>query len=88
MLPSSSAALNASHSSLSAYDAGRALAYRAGLPVPDAVGAMVGLSAVAASLSVPPVAFALAVVGGTWGAGTLLLSRAGSPADVVEPQAA
>ncbi|MHA0042721.1 bactofilin family protein [Deinococcus sp. PEB2-63] len=74
--------------SVSAYDAGRALAYRAGLPVPDAVGAMVGLSAVAASLSVPPVAFALAVVGGTWGAGTLLLSRAVSPADVVEPQAA
>lgn len=74
--------------SVSAYDAGRALAYRAGLPVPDAVGAMVGLSAVAASLSVPPVAFALAVVGGTWGAGTLLLSRAGSPAEVGEPQAA
>lgn len=74
--------------SVSAYDAGRALAYRAGLPVPDAVGAMVGLSAVAASLSVPPVAFALAVVGGTWGAGTLLLSRAGSPADVTEPQVA
>lgn len=74
--------------SVSAYDAGRALAYRAGLPVPDAVGAMVGLSAVAASLSVPPLAFALAVVGGTWGAGTLLLSRAGTPAEVVEPQAA
>ncbi|GGN35576.1 hypothetical protein GCM10010842_15490 [Deinococcus daejeonensis] len=74
--------------SVSAYDAGRALAYRAGLPVPDAVGAMVGLSAVAASLSVPPLAFALALVGGTWGAGTLLLSRVGSPADVTEPQVA
>nr|WP_229784519.1 polymer-forming cytoskeletal protein [Deinococcus radiotolerans] len=66
--------------SVSAYDAGRTLAYRAHLPVPDAVGALVGLSAVAASLSLPPLAFALALVGGTWGAGTLLLSRsAGSP---------
>ncbi|GGR96083.1 polymer-forming cytoskeletal protein [Deinococcus sedimenti] len=75
--------------SVSAYDAGRALAYRAGLPVPDAVGAMVGLSAVAASLSLPPLAFALAVVGGTWGAGTLLLSRTVSPTEVpLEPQAA
>ncbi|WP_162393775.1 polymer-forming cytoskeletal protein [Deinococcus kurensis] len=68
--------------SVSAYDAGRALAYRAHLPVPDAVGALVGLSAVAASLSLPPLAFALALVGGTWGAGTLLLSRAGTPAEV------
>nr|WP_229755987.1 polymer-forming cytoskeletal protein [Deinococcus soli (ex Cha et al. 2016)] len=75
--------------SVSAYDAGRALAYRAGLPVPDAVGALVGLSAVAASLSLPPLAFALALVGGTWGAGTLLLTRTGSPADSpLEPQAA
>lgn len=68
--------------SVSAYDAGRALAYRAHLPVPDAVGALVGLSAVAASLSLPPLAFALALVGGTWGAGTLLLSRSGTPAEV------
>ncbi|PTA67143.1 polymer-forming cytoskeletal protein [Deinococcus arcticus] len=61
--------------SVSAYDAGRALAYRARLPLPDAVGAMMGLSAVAASLSLPPLAFGVALVGGAWGAGTLLLTR-------------
>ncbi|WP_291428874.1 polymer-forming cytoskeletal protein [Deinococcus sp.] len=61
--------------SVSAYDVGRALALRVRLPVPDAVGAFIGLSAVAATLSVPPLAFALALVGGTWGAGTLLLTR-------------
>ncbi|UBV42708.1 polymer-forming cytoskeletal protein [Deinococcus taeanensis] len=61
--------------SVSAYDAGRAVASRVHLPVPDAVGALVGLSVVAASLSVPPLAFALALIGGTWGAGTLLLTR-------------
>ncbi|MBB5361441.1 polymer-forming cytoskeletal protein [Deinococcus humi] len=63
--------------SVSAYDLGRALAYRLRLPVPDAVGAMLGLSAVAASLSEPPLAFGLAVIGGAWGAGTLLLARGG-----------
>ncbi|WP_221090045.1 bactofilin family protein [Deinococcus aquaedulcis] len=61
--------------SVSAYDAGRTLAYRARLPLPDMVGAMMGLSAVAASLSLPPLAFAVALIGGTWGAGTLLLTR-------------
>ena len=61
--------------SVSAYDVGRALALRVRLPVPDAVGAFIGLSAVAATLSVPPLAFALALVGGAWGAGTLLLTR-------------
>lgn len=61
--------------SVSAYDAGRALAYRLRLPLPDAVGALIGLSAVAASLSVPPLALTLALVGGAWGAGTLLLTR-------------
>lgn len=61
--------------SVSAYDVGRAVALRARLPVPDAVGGMLGLCAVAASLSVPPLAFALALVGGAWGAGTLLLAR-------------
>ncbi|GGR53869.1 hypothetical protein GCM10008959_14220 [Deinococcus seoulensis] len=61
--------------SVSAYDVGRALALRVRLPVPDAVGALIGLSAVAATLSAPPLAFALALVGGAWGAGTLLLTR-------------
>lgn len=63
--------------SVSAYDAGRALAYRLRLPIPDAVGALLGLSAIAASLSVPPLALTLALVGGAWGAGTLLLTRTG-----------
>lgn len=61
--------------SVSAYDAGRTLALRLRLPVPDAVGALLGLSAVAASLSEPPLALSLALVGGAWGAGTLLLTR-------------
>ncbi|WP_041227255.1 polymer-forming cytoskeletal protein [Deinococcus deserti] len=61
--------------SVSAYDVGRALATRARLPVPDAVGALLGLSAVAASLSLPPLAFGLALIGGAWGAGTLVLAR-------------
>ncbi len=64
--------------SVSAYDAGRALAHRLRLPVPDAVGAFMGLSAVAASLSEPPLAFGLALIGGAWGAGTLLLARGGA----------
>ncbi|MFD2608676.1 polymer-forming cytoskeletal protein [Deinococcus taklimakanensis] len=61
--------------SVSAYDVGRALAQRVRLPVPDAVGALLGLSVVAASLGEPPLALALTLVGGTWGAGTLLLAR-------------
>ncbi|KQR04610.1 polymer-forming cytoskeletal protein [Deinococcus sp. Leaf326] len=61
--------------SVSLYDLGRALAHRVHLPVPDAVGALLGLSAFAASLSLPPLAFTLALVGGAWGAGTLLLTR-------------
>lgn len=63
--------------SVSAYDLGRTLARRLRLPVPDAVGALMGLSAVAASLSEPPLAFGLALIGGAWGAGTLLLARGG-----------
>ncbi|WP_291426259.1 polymer-forming cytoskeletal protein [Deinococcus sp.] len=61
--------------SVSVYDAGRTLAYRMHLPVPDVAGALLGLSAFAASLSYAPLAFTLALVGGAWGAGTLLLSR-------------
>ena len=68
--------------SVSAYDVGRAAALRARLPVPDAVGGMLGLCAVAASLSVPPLAFALALVGGAWGAGTLLLARGQAPEEL------
>lgn len=62
--------------SVSAYDAGRALAFRLRLPLPDVVGALLGLSVVAASLAVPPLALTFALVGGAWGAGTLLLTRA------------
>ncbi|THF86852.1 hypothetical protein E7T09_10175 [Deinococcus sp. KSM4-11] len=61
--------------SVSAYDAGRTLARRLHLPVPDAVGALLGLSAVAATLGEPPLALSVALVGGAWGAGTLLLTR-------------
>ncbi|MDB5045473.1 MAG: hypothetical protein JWQ08_1523 [Deinococcus sp.] len=61
--------------SVSVYDMGRAVAYRVRLPVPDAVGALVGLSSFAACLSAPTLAFVLALIGGTWGAGTLLLTR-------------
>ena len=61
--------------SVSVYDAGRALAFRLRLPAPDMAGALLGLSAFAASLSYAPLAFALALVGGAWGAGTLLLTR-------------
>ena len=50
-------------------------AFRLRLPVPDIVGAMLGLSTFAASLSYTPLAFTLALIGGTWGAGTLLLTR-------------
>ena len=61
--------------SVSLYDAGRVLAARLRLPVPDTVGALLGLSTFAASLSLPPLAFALALVGGAWGAGTLFLTH-------------
>ncbi len=64
--------------SVSAYDVGRSVAHRLRLPVPDAVGALLGLSAVAASLGEPPLAFALSLIGGAWGAGTLLLARGGT----------
>lgn len=69
------AVLIATGLSVSVYDAGRSLAHRLNLPVPDAVGSLLGLSAFAASLSYAPLAFALALIGGTWGAGTLLLNR-------------
>ncbi|WP_232337815.1 polymer-forming cytoskeletal protein [Deinococcus arboris] len=80
-----SALLTAVGLSVSAYDAGRALAVRARLPLPDVVGAMLGLSAVAASISLPPLAFAAALVGGCWGAGTLLLTRTASDTEAPAP---
>lgn len=61
--------------SVTAYDGGRALAVRARLPVPDVVGAVLGLTAIAASLGEPPLALLFTLVGGTWGAGTLLLTH-------------
>lgn len=61
--------------SVSVYDAGRAAAYRLRLPAPDVVGAVLGLIAVALSLSLPPLALIGALVGGAWGIGTLLLTR-------------
>lgn len=61
--------------SVSVYDVGRTLAYRVRLPLPDAVGALLGLSTLAASMSYPPVSFTLALVGGVWGAGTLFLTQ-------------
>lgn len=66
--------------SVTAYDVGRALAFRLRLPLPDVVGALLGLCTVAASLSVPPLALVLVLVGGAWGAGTLLLTRQGQEA--------
>lgn len=61
--------------SVSAYDVGRAAAYRLRLPQPDLTGAMLGLGGVTASLAAPPLALSLALVGGAWGMGTLLLTR-------------
>lgn len=61
--------------SVSAYDVGRAAAYRLHLPQPDLIGALLGLGGVAASHTSPPLALSLALVGGVWGMGTLLLTR-------------
>lgn len=61
--------------SVSVYDVGRTLASQVRLPLPDVVGALLGVSTLAASMSFPPMAFTLALVGGTWGAGTLFLTQ-------------
>ncbi|MPY67833.1 polymer-forming cytoskeletal protein [Deinococcus sp. SDU3-2] len=66
--------------SVSAYDAGRVLACRFRLPQPDAVGSVLGLGVLALCLAVPPLALVVALVGGAWGAGTLLLTRGGADA--------
>ncbi len=60
---------------VSLYDAGRAISRTLRLPLPDTLGALIGLSAFAAALSVPPLAFVLWLLGGCWGAGALLLAR-------------
>ena len=52
---------------------GRSLARRLGLALPEVSGALAGVLAFSASLSVPALAALLAVVGGVWGLGTLLL---------------
>lgn len=61
--------------SVSLLDAGRWLARRLKLPHPDVLGAALGLTAFGASLDLAPLALSLWLIGGTWGAGTLLLSR-------------
>jgi hypothetical protein len=53
--------------------AGRSVARRLGLAFPEVSGALAGVLAFSASLSVPSLAALLAVVGGVWGLGTLLL---------------
>ncbi|WP_027460364.1 hypothetical protein [Deinococcus murrayi] len=66
--------------SVSAYDAGRAVACRLRLPQPDALGSVLGLGGVALCLTLPPLVLVVALVGGAWGAGTLLLTRGGADA--------
>ncbi len=61
---------------VSLLDAGRWVARQLHLPSPDAVGAALGLTAFGVSLEWAPLALTLWLVGGVWGAGTLLLSRA------------
>ncbi|MCP2015898.1 hypothetical protein L1280_003078 [Deinococcus sp. HSC-46F16] len=64
--------------SVSAYDVGRVVACRLRLPRPDTVGSVLGLGVLALCLAVPPLALVVALVGGAWGAGTLLLTRGGA----------
>ncbi|AFZ67378.1 polymer-forming cytoskeletal protein [Deinococcus peraridilitoris] len=61
--------------SVTLYDAGRLIVRRFKVPEPDVLGAVLGLSLFAASMSLPPVAFTLWLLGSCWGAGTLLLAR-------------
>ncbi|WP_293911045.1 hypothetical protein [Deinococcus sp.] len=59
--------------SVSLSAAGRSVARRLGLALPEVSGALAGVLAFSATLSVPALAALLAVVGGVWGLGTLLL---------------
>lgn len=60
---------------VSLYDGGRAVALALRLPRADVLGAVLGLALFAATLFVPPFALATWILGGLWGAGTLLLAR-------------
>ena len=61
--------------SVSLSAAGRSVARRLHLALPDLSGPLAGLLAFSASLSVPALAAGLAVIGSAWGLGTLLTGR-------------
>ncbi|GAA3997415.1 hypothetical protein GCM10022631_05010 [Deinococcus rubellus] len=61
--------------SVSLSAAGRSVARRLQLALPDVSGPLAGLLAFSATLSVPALAAGLAVIGSVWGLGTLLLGR-------------
>lgn len=60
---------------VSLYDGGRAITRALRLPRAEVIGAVLGLALFAATLFVPPLALAVWMLGGLWGAGTLLLAR-------------
>jgi len=64
--------------SVSLSAAGRSVARRLHLALPDLSGPLAGLLAFSASLSVPALAAGLALIGSVWGLGTLLLGREGA----------
>ncbi|AWN22387.1 hypothetical protein DKM44_03345 [Deinococcus irradiatisoli] len=61
--------------SVSLHAAGRSVARRLHLALPEVSGPLAGLLAFSASLSVPALAASLAIIGSAWGLGTLLLGR-------------
>lgn len=61
--------------SVSVYAAGRSVARKLHLALPDISGPLAGLLAFSATLSIPALAASLAIVGSAWGLGTLLLGR-------------
>ena len=61
--------------SVSMYAAGRVATRRLHLAFPEITSALAGLLAFSASLSIPALAAGLAILGGAWGLGTLLLGR-------------
>ena len=61
--------------SVSLFAVGRSVARRLHLALPEVSGALAGLLAFSASLSIPALATGLAVLGSVWGLGTLLLGR-------------
>ena len=64
--------------SVSLSAAGRSVARRLHLALPEVSGPLAGLLAFSASLSVPALAAGLALVGSVWGLGTLLTGREGA----------